>query len=164
MQRVQFPGAQRRTSAPNFRLDSARGEPVALMDYRDRSNLVLFFADGVDADTLRRVIDNFQERRFDYQAQNARVLAIVDAPRDEIPAEAAAEARFPALLADPGGATRATYAGLLPDTIKDQEALFFVLDRFGAPHAAFLSDRPDDPAIQDEFLDWLFGIELECPE
>jgi len=43
-------------------------------------------------------------------------------------------------------------------------ALFFVLDRYGAPHVAFLSDRPDDPAIQDEFLDWLFGIELECPE
>lgn len=164
MKRVQFPGAQRRTPAPNFRLDSAAGEPVALADYRDRSNLVLFFAGGVDDETLRRAMDNFQARRFDYQAQNARVLAIVDAPRAETPAGEGAEGRFAAVLADPGGATRATYAGLLPGEMDDGAALFFVLDRYGTPHVAFLSDRPDDPAIQDEFIDWLFGIELECPE
>jgi len=163
MKRVRFPGAQRRAPAPNFRLDSAAGEPVTLADYRDRSNLVLFFAGGVDDETLRRAMDNFYERRFDYQAQNARVLAIVDAPRDEIPAEGP-EARFAAVLADPGGSTRATYAGLLPDEIDDGAALFFVLDRYGTAHVAFLSDQPDDPAIQDEFIDWLFGIELECPE
>ncbi len=165
MKRVQFPGSQRRAPAPDFRLDSAAGKPVALVDYRDRSNLVLFFADGVDDETLRRVMDNFYARRFDYQAQNARVLAIVDAPPpEEISAGEGAEARFAAVLADPGGSTRATYAGLLPGEIDDGAALFFVLDRYGTPHVAFLSDRPDDPAIQDEFIDWLFGIELECPE
>jgi len=160
MKRVQFPGAQRRTSAPSFRLDSARGEAVALADYRDRSNLVLFFADGVDDETLRRVMDNFQARRHEYQAQNARVLAIVDDRREEAPADAL----FPAVLADPGGSTRAAYAGLLPEGMDDAAALVFVLDRYGAPHVAFLSDQPDDPAIHDEALDWLFGIELECPE
>ncbi len=165
MKRVQFPGAQRRSPAPSFRLDSAQGEPVGLADYRDRANLVLFFADGVDDETLRQVMDNFQERQDDYHAQNSDVLAIVNVTEERMSALAEAKgAQFPGLLADPDGSTRRAYAHLLPDETEGEGALFFVLDRYGAPHVAFLSDRPDDPAIQDEFLDWLFGIELECPE
>ena len=165
MKRIQFPGAQRRSPAPSFRLDSAEGRVVGLADYRDRANLVLFFANGVDDETLRQVMDKFQERRSDYHAQNADVLAIVDATEERMAALNEREgASFPGLLADREGQTRRAYTHLLPEQPEGEGALFFVLDRYGAPHVAFLSDRPDDPAIQDEVLDWLLGIELECPE
>jgi hypothetical protein len=60
--------------------------------------------------------------------------------------------------------TRRKYAAFLPDEPGEGEVLYFILDRYGAPHVASTDEHPNDAALHPKFLDWLYGIELECPE
>ncbi len=160
-----FPGDQRGRSAPQFRLSSGQGRPVALSDYRSRQNLVLFFPDGADRQALGEALTSFAERQKEYRADEATVLAIVHAsPQETSALQERLDATFPVLLADPEGTIREKYAGLLPGELTNGEALLFVLDRFGAPHAAFVSDQPAAPELHEQIQSWLLGIELECPE
>ena len=165
MKQYRFAGDQRRMPAPGFRLMSGGGQAVALTDYRDRANLILFFPNGTENEALKQTLRHFQARRNDYAAHAARVVAVVDAPAQEVAdLDQELEASSLTLLADPEGATRQEYAALLPDEPGTEAALFFVLDRFGAPHVAFASSEPQNSELHDNLIDWLFGIELECPE
>lgn len=67
------------------------------------------------------------------------------------------------LLADPEGETRGAYTALLPDGTAG-DALLFVLDRYGAPYAALSCPEAGELAIQQEVLEWLAFIEVQCPE
>jgi hypothetical protein len=42
--------------------------------------------------------------------------------------------------------------------------MLFVLDRYGAPYAALTGPELDDPGLQQEVLEWLAFIEVQCPE
>lgn len=165
MQRFRFSGDQRRRTAPAFRLAAAGDGTIALADFRGRSNLVIAFLQGLDAGARRQALDAFRQRQKEYRAEDAQVLALVERPPEEAPGpEQGTDGAFPLLLADPGGSTRREYAGLLPEEPQPGQALFFVLDRFGAPHVAYASSRPADPDLHQKILSWLLGIELECPE
>jgi peroxiredoxin len=152
-------------AAPGFRLRSQRGQLVTLASYRSQANLVLLFANGLDEPPLRQALQAFAGRQTAYEAENARVLAIVQAPETRMPStDQPATGTLTLLLVDPDGATHQSYAELLPEQPEPGEAMVFVLDRFGAPHVAFLSHEPGDPALHQQILSWLRGIELECPE
>lgn len=155
-----FPEEVRRRTAPGFCLPSNRGRPISLVDYRGRSNLVLFFAHGMDCAACRRALAEFAGTRADYRAQAAEVLVVSPDATERMPAPFDVELL---VLCDPEGGTRRAYAALLPDGPGD-DALLFVLDRYGAPYAALVCPEADAPALHREVLEWLAFIELQCPE
>jgi peroxiredoxin len=163
--RVELDRSLQSHAGPGFRLRSQEGHEVSLADHRSQANLVLLFANGLEEPTLRAALRAFATRRAKYEAENATVLAIVHASATEMaPWAQRLDGRPPQLLADPDGSTHRHYAELLPEQPGPGEAIVVVLDRFGAPHIAFLSSEPADPALHERLLSWLKGIELECPE
>ncbi|HBY95039.1 MAG TPA: hypothetical protein DEP84_13950, partial [Chloroflexi bacterium] len=69
------------------------------------------------------------------------------------------------VLPDPGKAVRRRYAALLPRPERpgDAEPFIVILDRYGAPaHAA--RGALDREEIADEILNWVQGLQHECPE
>jgi len=109
------------------------------------------------------------EKQVDYEAQDAEVWAIVPDALEAVTALGRdLAAPFPRLLADADGATRRRYAALLPEPPADSDLVLFVLDRFGAPQVVFVGPQPDSTEeiaqLHNQALDWLAGIELECPE
>ncbi len=155
-----FPEGSRRRPAPPFRLPSSQGRLISLADYRGRSNLVLFFAHGMDCAACRRALERFAGHGADYRAQAAEVLAVLPRAIDE-----GLTPPIPGLLslADPEGETHRAYAALLPDGGAG-DVWLFVLDRYGAPYAALAGPEADDPELQQEVLEWLAFIEVQCPE
>jgi peroxiredoxin len=165
MKRIRLDRDRQSRPAPYFRLTAQSGEDVGLADYRDRANLVLTFFDGLAAPALQEALDAFAAREARYRAQNAEVLAIVEDPAAALASrDEGAGTAVLRVLADPEGDTRRAYAALLPAQPEPGEVMVFVLDRFGAPHVAFLSRAPADPALHEKLLSWLLGIEIECPE
>jgi len=159
MEKIRFAGDQQRLPAPGFQLTTADGQPVSLDDYRYRSNLVLLLANGVADERWRDAVDAFAARRREYEANDARVLAVTTSPREE-----AGPGAFPRVASDPDGEVRRRYAALLPRQPDPDQALVFVLDRFATPHVAFITGDPAHPALHRQIVSWLLGIELECPE
>ena len=156
-----FPENARNRIAPPFRLLSSEGRPIALADYRGRSNLVLFFAHGLDCAPCRAALVAFAAHSADYRARAAEVLVVSPTMMDEtLPATHVG----PPVLSDPAGEVRRAYAALLPNGTGDDQVLLFVLDRYGAPYAALACPEADAPTLQQEVLEWLAFIEVQCPE
>lgn len=110
-----------------------------------------------------RAIPRFSTRLSDYWAENTKVLVIF--PHQEDKANILAEASgfpFP-LLVDMANSAREAYLNLLPDGM-NPGSLLFVLDRYGSPYAALVGGDPDTDELQDQILEWLAFIELQCPE
>jgi peroxiredoxin len=165
LRRVELDRSLQNHSGPGFCLPSREGQQVSLADYRSRANLVLLFAHGLERARLQAALKAFAARRAEYEAENATVLAIVqDSPTETPSLEPVTDGPPPQLLADPDGPVHRSYAELLPEEPQPGQAMVFVLDRFGAPHIAFLSSEPADPVLHERLLSWLKGIELECPE
>ncbi|MGB9870211.1 MAG: redoxin domain-containing protein [Anaerolineae bacterium] len=161
MEWLDFSHSQRDRPAPTFRLESSRREPVAFSDYRGRRNLVVLFLPGLDCPGCRTVLENFADRYSAYRERAAEVLAVISGPG----APSALEETYPfPLLADPDGAARQAYGALLPTPVPDHQSIVFILDRYRAPYIAWTGPDPGNPALQDEFLDWLDFIEFQCPE
>lgn len=163
---ILFDEADHRRPAPYFRLPSALRRPVALDDYRGRDNLVLFFAHSVGCLDCAAALRSFASRMPAYNKQESVILAIIPDPVEEIRNSGLLELPFP-LLADPGGAARRKYAGLMAESlVEDGDVLLFVLDRYGAPYAALVGDELGIGAegFHRETLKWLEYIELQCPE
>lgn len=163
MEWFSFSHGQQHRPAPSFRLKSSRGEPVALADYRGRRNLVLLFLHRLDCPGCHAALQNLAKHRLEYQEHEAQVLVVVPTPMAELTVVETTEAHPFPLLADQEGVTRRAYAALLPGE-PAEEAMLFVLDRYGAPYAALICPEPDDPALPREVLEWLAFIELQCPE
>lgn len=146
--------------APSFSLTTNSGGAVSLQYFRGRRNLVLFFAHVDGCEPCRHLLVEFACRYDEYQLEDTDVLAILPAPPHDLPGRK--EFPFP-VLSDPDGETRRDYAGLLPGDPGD-DALLFVLDRFGAPYAAMSGEDLDAPDAQQEILNWIGFIGLQCPE
>lgn len=91
------------------------------------------------------------------------MLAILEEQPQALHALVWPDDSLPVLLADPSGSTRRAYEAVLP-VVPQGQALVFVLDRFGAPYAAFASNEPDAPELQKEVQGWLAYIGIQCPE
>jgi hypothetical protein len=160
VKKVRFAGDQQRLPAPGFQVETIAGETISLDDYRNRSNLVLLFANGVEGERLDDTVQAFATRRREYEANDAHVVVMTTSSAPEVESTGP----FPRVAADPGGEVRAHYSGLLPEAPQPDDALVFVLDRFATPHVAFVTRDPADPALHAKIVSWLLGIELECPE
>ncbi|WP_435016158.1 peroxiredoxin [Tundrisphaera sp. TA3] len=128
--------------APDFSLHDADGKPVSLADYRDRSNVVLFFYPKDDTPGCTAEACTFRDQYEAFRDAGAEVIGISAdtvgshrgfADRHRLP--------FP-ILSDPGGEVRARYGvpktlGLIPGRMT------FVIDRSGRVRHSFSSQfRP----------------------
>jgi len=142
--------------APDFALRSGTGETITRTQFRQRTHLVLFFVPRDAAQTPAAPLRALGASRERFDEVSAHAFAIAEVP--------AGAPEFAWLLADPGGAVRASYAALFPEGHEPDadEPFVVVLDRYGAPwyagHGAL-----DDAAI-DEALTKLWAIEYDCPE
>jgi peroxiredoxin len=149
--------------APYFALPSGLGRRVGIDQYRSRYNIVLCFLDDANPAATARALQAFAAHRPRYQRNEAEVLVLLAASIERVTElQQSLSLPYP-LLADPERRTRALFAKLLPQQPPDGP-LFFVLDRFNAPFAALGDAQPEDPALQQELLDWLALIEVQCPE
>lgn len=147
--------------APFVSLVSIQGYSVNLSQYRSRYNLVVYFP--VALETGLRAIPSFTARLNDYWAESAKVLVIFPDQGDQTTILAkAGDFPFP-LLVDKANSARQSYLNLLPDGINTGSVLF-ILDRYGSPYAALVGEDPDTDNLQDQILEWLEFIELQCPE
>lgn len=147
--------------APYFHLLSASGEPYHLDQFRGRYNLILFFGHSLQCRACYELLRQFSVLRDDYSERNAKVLSIWS--QDEasgMPTIGGID--FPIILLDDPQNTRRLYCDFIVSEDR-QEAMIFVLDRFGSPFAAAVSDE-FDVKVHDEILRWLDFIELQCPE
>ena len=124
---------------------------------------MLVFLPGLDGPGCRAALQNFADRYREYQAGAAQVLVVVSSPAAQRALEEGAAYPFP-VLADLEGDVRRAYTALLPVPVGDDQPVVFILDRYRAPYVAWTGPEPDDPALQDEFLDWLDFMEFQCPE
>lgn len=162
MEWFRFSHLRRDRPAPDFRLPSAQGVPVAPSDYYGRHNLVLLFLPGLDCPKCRAALEIFAAHRREYEEQAARVLVILTGPDAEIALGRVEGVPFP-VLADPDGTVRRAYTALLPAPV-GEEILVFVLDRYRGPQVALVGPDPDDLSLHREILKWLTFFEIQCPE
>lgn len=147
--------------APYFRLHSASGEPYHLDQFRGRYNLILFFGHSLQCQACYEILRHFSVLRDDYSERNAKVLSIW--PQDEASGmPTMGRIDFPIILMDDSQNTRRLYCDFIA-VEHGQEAMIFVLDRFGSPFAAAVSNE-FDVKVHEEILNWLDFIELQCPE
>lgn len=144
--------------APGFTLPSHQGRTVRREDYRQKTPLVLYFGHGASCQGclagLRRLVGRYPE----LCEHEAEVLALLAEGIAGVQAMAEALAvPFP-LLADTRGEVAAAYAPLLSQLGSG----LVLLDRFGAPRAAY-AGHIDDGTL-DEVLRWLALMSYECPE
>lgn len=156
-----FDERQKHELAPNFHLSSGRGEEVTRANYQGRANLVLLFLPRTRAPEALRA---FAARQKDYAAEEARVLAIIDCRQEELDTLSDGQPTPFPLLADPESLVRRQYVGLAPLEAGADDTLIFVLDRYGAPYAASAVADPAEAKLQEEILEWLGFIEVQCPE
>jgi peroxiredoxin len=139
-----------------FTLSDANGQQVRLWDYRQRSNLVLFFHHGADCPACRSMLQELAAHMATYRAEKATVLAIgPDQPHAAL--ELAAELECPfLLLSDPAERIVAQQGFAVPAVV--------VADRFGEIWAAWIGE--DDHALPSgqEIAAWLAFMEVQCPE
>lgn len=161
-----FSETDRQDRAPDFRLQSSWGGWASLDDYRQTTNLVLFFPQTPqcgEGSACLEALRGFMAHRAEYRAESAIVLAVFPASLGALAGvDARIDGQLP-LLADPEGKTRRAYADLLNPEQEGRD-LLFVLDRFGAPMVALAEGEVSDPEIHQEIVDWLTYAEIKCPE
>jgi peroxiredoxin Q/BCP len=128
--------------APEFKLAAATGETVSLVDFRGRSEVVLFFYPRANTAVCSAEACAFRDAFHDFQDAGAEVIGI-SADASDAHRRFAQRFRLPfILLSDPGGAVRARYRvpktlGLIPGRTT------FLIDKTGIIQRVFSSQfRP----------------------
>lgn len=145
----------RERMAPDFRLPAADGGEVTRSEFRQRRHLVLLFLPDTAAPAAQRLAAAFHGLAPRLARAEGLVYAIAPAPTPlPIP-----------LLLDRDGAVRQRYADFLPDTATPApDAPFLViLDRFGGLAEVALGELARE-RVAHEALDWVRGLQHECPE
>lgn len=144
--------------APGFTLSSHQGQIVRREDYRQRAPLVLYFGHGASCQACLAGLGRLVGRYAEMREHEAEVLALLAEGITGVQAVAQALAvPFP-LLADARGEVATAYAPLLGQ----RGPGLVLLDRFGAPRAAYAGHIGDEAL--DEALKWLALLSYECPE
>ncbi len=166
---VMFDESDRRTPAPPFCLLSLYGQQVCLQDYHEDCNLVLYFAQGTGCQACQQVLRGLAARLPDYQAEDAKILAIFPGPVSALADDPALTSLPFAILSDPGQEIRRQYQELMDESlVSAEDGMLFVLDRYNAPYAALIGDglntgSPDND-VNEDVLNWLEFIGIQCPE
>lgn len=160
---IRFDEHDRNTPMPDFSLLTSREAVSCLRDWRGKSNLVIFFAHGIsDCSICRMRLGEFSNRYEAYRGLDAEVLVILpDSP--EVIAQDAYVSHLPfPVLSDHKRIVHRLYAtGLFNAT--PESVMFFILDRYGAPYAAWVGSELEQPVAR-EAEEWLNYIEIQCPE
>ncbi|WP_437617872.1 peroxiredoxin [Sorangium sp. So ce1151] len=125
-------------TAPEFDLQSQKGESVKLSDFRGKKTVVLFFYPKDDTLICTAESCAFRDQYDAFAEAGAEVIG-VSADSEGSHEQFAQKHRLPmTLLSDPGGQTAARYGvkpllGLLPGRVT------FVIDRDGVVRHAFSS-------------------------
>jgi peroxiredoxin len=150
--------------APSLSLATPDGKALRPGDFRGRSNLVLFFSHQADCAGCRDLVSSLIDSQARLRALDAAVLII------QPEAQAQGEQMAVQYVIDVDDRLREAYARLLPQTDEQRAhtdqppALLFVLDRYGAPVAAWAGDQPDSDELVPALLEWLEFIGVQCPE
>jgi hypothetical protein len=127
------------------------------LDLRGRASQVVFFEHGPDCTDCSRLVGQLAAAEDRWAELGARVVLVSPARRPD------SDLVGGHLLADPNRQLRARYARLLEFDTAD--CLFlFVLDRHGAPVAAWVGQEVPATDLASEVADWLAFAERQCPE
>jgi peroxiredoxin len=145
-----------------FDLPEARGSQIRLWDYRGRRNLVIFFMDDVECSYCRKLLRMLSATYNDITAEEAEVLAVVQAPPSKtVSLKHELGLPYP-VLSDASGEVFRRY-GLL-DADKKPQVAIVIADRFGEVYHVSLVAKKHSLLSAEEILSWLKFIEVQCPE
>jgi peroxiredoxin len=144
-----------RTMAPPFHLTSSVGSAVSPWDYKEKTNLVLFFFDS-DCERCIDFLKQLDENHASYCDLNAEVLGISRASASSVSELACdLDLSYP-LLSDENGDVMTRYVGRVPSVV--------VLDRFGEVRLSREVEELGEILDQKPVIDAVELAELECPE
>lgn len=146
------------TPIPEFSLpavDSAK--PIGTADFRQQSNLVLYFFPGPSCEHCREVLITLKKDGELFDWLEASVLAIASSPLAELGAAVEPEIF---VLADEDGKVTAEFRG---DGQSATEPFVVIADRFGAFFSRMELRDDEDPDLK-EIESTLLFIATQCPE
>jgi peroxiredoxin len=158
-----FTGPESQMPAPDFCLTSSAGDTLCDFTYRQRVKQVVTFVSGGSEPEWMPALDALSDRAEHLNRQNTAVLALVPAEPEAIRGLGKDMPYYYPILADRGTQVRRAYEELLRGDTGTGD-LVFVLDTFGAPYAAAVNAKMDDPALYDQVSQWLTFISIQCPE
>lgn len=140
-----------------FTLPDSTGQPIQLWQYRQRSNVLLFFHHGINCAACGAFLQALAVHLEMYHQQETVVLAIgPDEPIENEQMAARLGHPFP-FLSDPAGGVIAQQEGLvLPALV--------LADRWGDIWTAWLGGTTHQFPFEQDILQWLSFIEIQCPE
>lgn len=148
-------------TVPHITVHAAGGEVVNLADWRGQYQVVLFFAHGPDCAACRTLAERFAAMADDLQTFDTRMLAVTAAEASTLPGSAVGAVRW---LADPDGAARERCVRLLGRPVDPGGVVLLVLDQFGSPYAAWSGADADAAGLDQQTLEWVAYIAIQCPE
>jgi peroxiredoxin len=157
MRWIELGRACQESLAPGFRLPVTTGGEVTRAQFRQRAQLVLLFLPEIESQGARGLLEEVERLGPKLRQAEAKVYVVSSNPGSQV-------APIP-VLNDRESVVRDQYAALLPpgEQPGNDEPFIVILDRYGAPaHAA--RGPLDREGIAAEILDWLKGIQHECPE
>jgi peroxiredoxin len=141
---------------PQFELKDLSGNEVVLWDFKEKNNLLLVFLQGQTCPHCTDFLHSISVNQDEFLEEQTVVLAIVrdnlhvaQGYRDEL------DAWMP-ILNDSTGAVTDQYSDILPAV--------FVTDRFQELRAEWVVGPKGSFPAQNEILDVLELMNLECPE
>jgi peroxiredoxin len=148
---------------PYFQLPATyRLNHLGPWDYKQHKNLVLFFFHNSWCTPCRQLLGDLAKGYFEYSQLNTEVLAISQAGIEELgQLQRELELPFP-LLSDIGGKVFGTYLGQVGSGLP--KTAVFIADRYGALYTSATTADADELPSGREIRDWLWFIEIQCPE
>lgn len=139
-----------------FTLPDATGQPVQGWQYRQRSNVLLFFHHGANCAACEAFLRTLTAHLERYRQEETAVLAIGPGEQAENQQMAARFGHLLPFLSDPAGRVIAQQGLALPALI--------IADRWGEIWAAWLGGTTHQFPSEQDILRWLSFIEIQCPE
>lgn len=146
-------------SAPVLRLTDASGYFFDSSTLNGIANQIIFFAHASSCPACWQAIRRFSELASRFRALDCEIIVVL--PQSESPPAGAPPNLH--LLLDPIGGARQEYNQLIEFDIQDK-LLLCILDRYGAPSAAWVGDEADEPDLHNRALQRLDYISIQCPE
>lgn len=146
---------------PDFSLPSTRGGAMmGTADFRQKSNLVLFFFHDWSCDHCRHLLRTLKEHQHVFEWLDAQVLAVAVSPLSELAAAAAELGPDIVFLSDADGRVTMEFK---EDDAEVKEPFLVIADRFGAFFSRMEMD-PGDEIDYQEVESTLLFIATQCPE
>lgn len=139
-----------------FTLPDSTGHPVQLWQYLQRSNMLLFFHHGMNCAACEAFLLALAVHREAYRQEETVVLAIGPDEQASNEQMAAQLGRPFPFLSDREGRIIAQQGLALPSLI--------IADRWGDIWAAWLGGATHQFPSEQDILQWLSFIEIQCPE